>query len=112
MSFTIRAVDENRGKTIPAHYDICPEGQDDSIITVWDSKHMAEEIVAIFESRELVLLSLQYALQNAPAFREWIKARIEKNEASSFLGLPSLINDVKPELRTEREAIDADSQRV
>ena len=50
-NFEIRAHDENKGKTVPPHFDIHIRGDEDSLITVWAEREMAEEIIQFLDSR-------------------------------------------------------------
>ena len=47
--FVIQETLGNKSGSIPAHWDIFVKGQDDSIITCWDSKAMAEACVKFLE---------------------------------------------------------------
>ncbi|MGZ3687338.1 MAG: hypothetical protein ACXWP5_00380 [Bdellovibrionota bacterium] len=47
--FVIREVKGNKTGSLPAHHDIHLAGDDDSIITVWAGKEMAEECVKFLE---------------------------------------------------------------
>lgn len=40
--FEIRPTPGTKSGSIPGHWDIVLKGQDDSLITVWDSEQMAE----------------------------------------------------------------------
>jgi len=48
--FEIRYTPSNRTGSLPGHWDILLNGQDDAICTVWDSEAMAREIVAYLEA--------------------------------------------------------------
>ena len=50
-SFTIRTCPSNRDGSLPEHQDVCLTGDDDSLITVWGERALAEEIALFLEHR-------------------------------------------------------------
>lgn len=49
-TFEIREVKGNKPGTLPPHFDIYAPGSAESIITVWDSREMANECVKFLET--------------------------------------------------------------
>ena len=52
MKFTIREENANHTGSLPAHFDIHAEGQSDSIVTVWSTQDLAQDIAEMLEYRE------------------------------------------------------------
>jgi hypothetical protein len=48
-TFQIRHSPGNRDNSLPQHWDIFINGNDDSIITIWESSEMARECVKFLE---------------------------------------------------------------
>lgn len=45
MSFKVKKSAANKTGSLPAHWDIFIDGNEDSLITVWDSEEMAKLVV-------------------------------------------------------------------